>query len=280
VSRGSTSRSKGFDIQWSGDVAVVGAGIIGLAVAREILRRRPELTLTVLEKESAIAQHQTGHNSGVIHSGIYYKPGSFKAKACVAGSAELMRFCDERGIEYRRCGKVIVATDEEELPRLNDLYERGQANGCPGLRIIDAGELKEIEPHASGTRALLSPNTGIVDFRDVAAAYADDVTKSSGEIRTNHEVLGIRQSNTSTVLETTGGAIEATRVVTCGGLWSDRVAKLSGAPDEPRIVPFRGDYYILRHDRRHLVRSNIYPVPDPRFPFLGVHLTPRIDGQI
>jgi (S)-2-hydroxyglutarate dehydrogenase len=280
LSTKSRTRNNRFDIQWSGDVAVVGAGIVGLAVAREILRRRPELKLAVLEKEANIAQHQTGHNSGVIHSGIYYKPGSLKAKACVAGAALMMRFCDERGIHYQRCGKVIIATEEEELPRLQDLYERGQANGCPDLRLIDPGELKEIEPHATGIRALLSPNTGIVDYRQVAATYAEDIRKSSGDILTSHEVMDIRQGESATILETSEGAIEARRVVTCGGLWSDRVARMTGAPPEPRIVPFRGDYYILRHDRRHLVRSNIYPVPDPRFPFLGVHLTPRVDGDI
>jgi (S)-2-hydroxyglutarate dehydrogenase len=274
------ARRKRFDIEWSGDVAVVGAGIVGLAVARELLRRRPQTRLAVVEKEPEIAQHQTGHNSGVIHSGIYYKPGSFKAKACVAGSAKMMQFCEERDIPYRRCGKVIIATEPEELPRLYDLYERGQANGCPDLRIIELDEIRELEPHAAGIKALLSPNTGIVDYRKVAVAYADDVRKSSAQIFTNHEVIGIRRQSGTTILETTSGAVEAKSVITCGGLWADRVAQMTGAPADPRIVPFRGDYYVLRHDRRHLVRSNIYPVPDPRFPFLGVHLTPRMDGEI
>ncbi len=280
LGRGNQASDRTFDIAWSGDVAVVGAGIVGLAVAREILRRRPELKLAVLDKEADIAQHQTGHNSGVIHSGIYYKPGSFKAKACVAGAARMYRFCEEREIPHQRCGKVIIATEEDELPRLYDLFERGQANGCPDLRVIDAGELKELEPHAAGIKALLSPNTGIVDYRSVARAYAEDILKSSGEIRPGHEVRALHQRQDGTVLETTGGYIQAKRVVTCGGLWADRVARLTGAPAEPRIVPFRGDYYVLRHDRRHLVRSNIYPVPDPQFPFLGVHLTPRINGDI
>jgi (S)-2-hydroxyglutarate dehydrogenase len=269
-----------FDIQWSGDVVVVGAGIVGLAVARELLRRSPATRLAVLDKEAQIAQHQTGHNSGVIHSGIYYKPGSFKAKACVAGAAQMYQFCEERGIPFKRCGKVIIATEEDELPRLYDLFERGNANGCPDLRVIESDELREIEPHAAGIKALLSPNTGIVDYRQVAAAYAEDIRKSSGEIRLNHEVQALHRRPEGTVLETSGGLIRATRVITCGGLWSDRVARLTGASTEPRIVPFRGDYYVLRKDRRHLVRSNIYPVPDPAFPFLGVHLTPRIDGDI
>jgi (S)-2-hydroxyglutarate dehydrogenase len=282
VSSGGHGHGRGptFDIDWSGDVAVVGGGIVGLAVARELLRRRPFLKLTVLEKEPDIATHQTGHNSGVIHSGIYYKPGSLKAKACVAGSALLMRFCEERGIPYRRCGKVIVATDESELPRLLDLYERGMANACPDLRVIDGDELREIEPHVAGIAALLSPNTGIVNFGEVARAYADDVRGCRGEIRLRHEVRSIQVRNGSTLVSTTAGDVEARFVITCGGLHADRLARMTGAPPEPRIVPFRGDYYLLKPERHSLVRSNIYPVPDPRFPFLGVHLTPRIDGQI
>jgi (S)-2-hydroxyglutarate dehydrogenase len=274
---GNSSR---FDLAWSGDVAVVGGGIIGLAVARELLRRRPHVRLTVLEKEADIATHQTGHNSGVIHSGIYYKPGSLKARACVAGSAEMMRFCEERGIAYQRCGKVIVATDETELPRLYDLYERGTSNACPDLRVIGGDELRELEPHVAGVAALLSPNTGIVNYADVARAYAEDIRGCSGDIRVRHEVLSVSATRGTSRIETTGGAMEARFVITCGGLHADRLARMTGAPATPRIVPFRGDYYLLKPDRHHLVRSNIYPVPDPRFPFLGVHLTPRVDGQI
>jgi L-2-hydroxyglutarate oxidase LhgO len=262
------------------DIAIIGGGIVGLATARELLRRRPGRRLVVLEKERAIGRHQTGHNSGVIHSGIYYAPGSMKARACVAGAAELRRYCDERGIPYERCGKVIVALDAEELPRLEELHRRGVANGVPGLEMIGPERLREIEPHCAGVRALWSPNTGIVDFSRVAAAYADDVRAAGGEIRTRHEVTGIRRRGGITRLTTIGEDIEARLVVACAGLHADRVAELTGAPSVPRIVPFRGDYYVLRPERRYLARTLIYPVPNPAFPFLGVHTTKRMDGSV
>ena len=265
---------------WVGDIAVVGGGIVGLATARELLLRRPGTRLVVLEKEAAIGLHQTGHNSGVIHSGIYYAPGSLKAKACVAGAAQLMRYCDERGIPYQLCGKVIVATEASELPRLDELQRRGIANGVPGLRMVEAAELRELEPHVRGLRALWSPNTGIVDYRQVAAAYAEDIQEHGGQIRVGHGVTTIARRNGTTLLTTPHGEIEARHVIACAGLYSDRVAALTGAPRVPRIVPFRGDYYILNPARRDLVRSNIYPVPDPAFPFLGVHFTPRMNGDI
>jgi L-2-hydroxyglutarate oxidase LhgO len=265
---------------WSGDTVVIGAGIVGLAAAREILRRNPGQRLVVLEKEATIAGHQTGHNSGVIHSGIYYAPGSLKAKACVAGSAALMEYCDEHDIPYQLCGKVIVATDESEIPRLEALFERGQANGVPELRMIDAKELREVEPHVTGVRAILSPRTGIVDYTKVAESYANDVKIFGGQIFTGHEVVSIIRGATRTLVCTRHGDFEARRVISCAGVYSDRVAAMTGAPLEPRIVPFRGDYYILRPERRHLVRGNIYPVPDPRFPFLGVHFTPRMNGDL
>ncbi len=262
------------------DIAIVGGGIVGLATAREILRRKPGTRLVVLEKEAEIARHQTGHNSGVIHAGIYYAPGSMKAKLCVAGAAEMMRYCDEKGIPWRRCGKLIVATDESELPRLASLYERGQANGVPGLELVEQERVREIEPHVRAVRALWSPNTGIVDYGLVAKSYAEDIQEFGGEIRTRHEVLAFTRRNGRTLIESSGGTIEAARVITCAGIYSDRVAGLTGASREPRIVPFRGDYYILNPKRRDLVRTNIYPVPDPRFPFLGVHFTPRMNGDI
>jgi L-2-hydroxyglutarate oxidase LhgO len=265
---------------WSGDITIVGGGIVGLATAREMLRRRPGATLSVIEKEPSIGEHQTGHNSGVIHSGIYYTPGSLKARLCVAGAQEMMRYCDEKEIHWKRCGKVIVATHDAELPRLQALYERGMENGVPGLRMIEADELREREPYVRGVRALWSPNTAIVDYLRVALSFADDIREMGGEIRTNHEVLDIRRGADSTLLSTTGGDIEARLVITCAGLQADRVARMTGAPKEPRIVPFRGDYYILRPERRYLVNSNIYPVPDPRFPFLGVHFTPRMNGDV
>lgn len=262
------------------DVAIVGAGIVGLAAAREILRRRPGMRLVVLEKEPAIGRHQTGHNSGVIHSGIYYAPGSIKAKTCVAGARDLYRYCEERGIPFDRRGKVIVATDEAELPRLENLYQRGIANGVPALELIGPERLRDLEPHAVGIRALWSPNTGIVDFSQVAAAFAADVQAAGGDIRTGHGVTGFRRQPSGSVVQTTGGDVVARSVVACAGLYADRLAALSGAPPTPRIVPFRGDYYTLRPERRYLVRSLIYPVPDPAFPFLGVHFTRRLDGEV
>lgn len=267
-------------LEGTASIAIVGGGIVGLAAAREILRRRPGASLVLLEKEASIGQHQTGHNSGVIHSGIYYAPGSLKARLCVAGAAAMMRYCDENEIGWKRCGKVIVATRPEELPRLQALYERGQENQVPGLRMIEPDELREREPHVRGVRALWSPNTGIVDYLQVAHSYANDIREMGGEIRTSHEVTGIRRRNGRTLLTTSGGDIEASLVVACAGLYSDRVAQMTGNDEDPRIVPFRGDYYVLRPERRSLVRSNIYPVPDPRFPFLGVHFTPRMNGDV
>lgn len=262
------------------DIAIVGAGIVGLATARELLTRRPGLRVGVLDKEPAIAQHQTGHNSGVIHAGVYYAPGSLKARACVAGKAKLIRFCEEHRIPYELCGKVIVATEESELPRLHELYKRGQANGVPGLELIGPRRLRELEPHVEGIQALYSPTTGIVDFGRVAHAYADEVQARGGTILTGHEVTAITQRDGLRQLVTPVGTIEARVVITCAGVYADRVARLTGAPESPKIVPFRGDYYVLRPERAGMVRSLIYPVPDPRFPFLGVHFTRRIDGSV
>jgi (S)-2-hydroxyglutarate dehydrogenase len=265
---------------WTGDIAVVGGGIVGFAAARELLQRRPDARLVVLEKEHALGLHQTAHNSGVIHSGLYYAPGSVKAKTCVAGAAALMSYCEQRGIPFERCGKVIVARDVNELGRLEELYRRGTANGVPDLELIEPERLHELEPHVVGVRGLWSPNTGIVDFSRVAAAYADDVRATGGELRTGHGVTGIRKGPSTSLLTTTAGEVEARIVVTCAGLYADRLARLTGAAPSPRIVPFRGDYYVLRPDRRHLARNLIYPVPDPSFPFLGVHFTRRMNGEV
>lgn len=262
------------------DVAIIGGGIIGLASAMELLTRWPGLRLVVLEKEQRIAQHQSGHNSGVIHSGMYYNPGSLKARACVAGKSRLIRFCEEHAISYELCGKVIVATDSEELPRLENLYQRGLANGVTGLELIGPERLREIEPHVVGIKALWAPTTGIIDFARVTAKYAEIVIARGGTILTGHRVDGIERRDGSQHLVTPRGTIRTRYVVSCAGLHADRVARLTGAPDAPRIVPFRGDYYVLRPDRRDLVKSLIYPVPDPRFPFLGVHFTRRMDGDI
>jgi len=262
------------------DVAVIGAGIVGLAAARELLKRRPDASLIVLEKESFIGRHQTGHNSGVIHSGIYYAPGSVKAKACVAGSALIKRYCEDHGIAFEECGKVIVATNEDELPRLEALHQRGIENGVPGLERIGPERLKELEPNVVGIAALWSPKTGVINFGQVAASYAEEVKAAGGIISTSREVTGIRHKPSSVVLMTNLGDVEAKRVIACAGLYADRVAALTGAPRDPRIVPFRGDYYVLPPERRDLVRALIYPVPDPEFPFLGVHFTRRIDGEV
>lgn len=261
------------------DIAVVGGGIVGLAVARELLSRRPGARLVLLEKEAAVARHQTARSSGVVHSGIYYTPGSLKARTCVSGAAALARYCSERGIPLLRCGKVIVARDARELPRLEELHRRGVDNGVPGLELVGPERLREIEPHAAGVRALWSPQTGIVDFVRVSEALAADVRAASGVVRTGVEVTGIRPGAPA-VLRTTGGEVRASLVVACAGLQSDRVAAMAGGDRDPRIVPFRGDYWVLRPERRSLVRGLVYPVPDPAFPFLGVHFTLRPDGEV
>jgi len=262
------------------DVTIVGAGIVGLATARELLIRHPSLRLTVLEKEPVIAAHQSGHNSGVIHSGIYYAPGSLKAKLCVEGGRALKRFCEEHNIAYERCGKVIVATEPSELGRLDDLHKRGIANGVDGLEMVGPERLRELEPRAAGIRALYSPNTSIIDFSRVAAAYADEVRTKGGEILTGRTVTAIQTRPDGLVVETAAGEVTSRYLVTCGGLYSDRLAEMSGAERDPQIVPFRGDYYVLKPHRRELVRGLIYPVPDPALPFLGVHFTKRFDGAV
>lgn len=262
------------------DMAIIGAGIVGLATARALLQRYPRMRLVVLDKEPAIARHQTGRNSGVIHSGLYYKPGSLKARLCVQGAAAMYQYCAEHGIPVNRCGKVVVATTRDELPRLEALYQRGMANGVPGLDLIGPGQLRELEPHATGVQAIHSPNTGIVDYGQVAQSFASDIVALGGEILTGQEVHTITRIGGRVWLTTATSLVETRYLVSCAGVYADRVAHLSGAPREPRIVPFRGDYYILKSERRHLINALIYPVPDPAFPFLGVHSTLKIDGAI
>jgi L-2-hydroxyglutarate oxidase LhgO len=261
------------------DVAVVGGGIIGLAAAREILTRRPGTSLAVVEKERAIGGHQTGHNSGVIHSGIYYPPGSLKARLCTAGARLIYEFCESHGVPADRCGKLIVATSQSELPALNELYRRGTANGVPGLEMVGPAGIREHEPHCAGIQAIWSPATGIVDFSRVAQAMAGDVRQLGGVILTGRLVTGLAVGARGIRVRASGGGLTADRLLTCAGLHSDQVAGLSGAPADPRIVPFRGDYWQLRPGRRHLARNLIYPVPDSKFPFLGVHFTRRISDD-
>ncbi len=261
-------------------VGVVGGGIIGLAVARRIAETRPETTVTVLEKEHDVALHQTGRNSGVVHAGIYYAPGSLKARLCRRGGDLLRAYCSERGLPLRECGKLVVALDETELDRLRELERRGKANGVPGLRWVERDELRELEPHAAGIAGVFSPSTAITDYTAVSRALADDVRAASGEILLSAEVTAIRRSGTRARVETSHESFEFDRLVICAGLQSDRIARLAGDEREPRIVPFRGEYHRLRPDRSGLVRGLLYPVPDPAYPFLGVHFTNRVGGGV
>jgi 2-hydroxyglutarate dehydrogenase len=262
------------------DLAIVGGGIIGLAVAREMIRRNPAASVCVLEREAELGAHQSGHNSGVLHAGIYYTPGSLKAQLCVEGARELYRYCDERGIAHERSGKLIVATTASELPRLRELQRRGAANAVEGLRWIDRGEIPALEPHARGIAALHSPTTGIVDFPAVTHAYAGDVIELGGTVVTGCGVEAVRVAARALRLTHARGSTEARHAIFCAGAWADRLAVAAGAPRDPRIIPVRGAYLRLAPEHRHLVRSLIYPVPDPSLPFLGVHLTRHIDGEV
>jgi (S)-2-hydroxyglutarate dehydrogenase len=263
------------------DVVIVGGGIVGIAAAREILIRQPGVALAVLDKEPSVGRHQTGHNSGVIHSGIYYPPGSLKARLCTRGARLMYQFCESHGVKADSCGKLIVATEERELPTLDELHRRGTANGVQGLEMVGPAGIREFEPHCTGIRAIWSPTTGIVDFSEVVAAMAGEVVDLGGVILTGRLVVGLAEGAGTVRVRTRHEEFTAARVLTCAGLHSDRVAGLSGAPPEPQIVPFRGDYWQLRPERRHLARNLIYPVPDPEFPFLGVHFTRRIgDGAV
>ena len=261
------------------DIAIVGGGIVGLATARALRERLPGARLVILEKEPRLASHQTGHNSGVIHSGIYYKPGSHKAKLCVEGKTLMYQFCEKHGIRVERCGKVIVATSETELPRLMTLYERGIANGMP-VELLEPARLRDFEPHARALRAIHSPSTAIVDYGEVADAIARELRTAGVAIETGACVTAIARTGAGLELATPRLTVRAQRLVNCAGLYSDVVARLAGARTEVRIIPFRGEYYMLRPERRSLVRGLIYPVPDPEFPFLGVHLTRTVHGDV
>ena len=261
------------------DVAVIGAGIVGLATAMKLVGRDPCLRVAVVDKETGPARHQTGHNSGVIHSGLYYRPGSLKARTCLDGARQLREFCLEHGVPFEMCGKVVVATEPDEIPRLQELHRRGLANGVPGLRLLNSDQLREIEPNVTGLEALHVESTGIIDFSRVAQAYAEEFQQRGGTMLFNHAVRAISMTAATIYLHTSQGTIGADGLINCGGLYSDRLACLAGLQPPCRIVPFRGEYYALKATSAHLVNHLIYPVPDPRFPFLGVHFTRLLDGR-
>jgi (S)-2-hydroxyglutarate dehydrogenase len=262
------------------DIAVVGGGILGLATARELKRRDPRRSLVLLEREPRLAAHQTSHNSGVIHAGIYYRAGSLKAQLCVAGARDLYRYCDERGVHYERRGKLIVASTRDEIPRLDALHERATANEVPGLRWLSAEQLRELEPHCVGAAALHSASTGVVDFAAVANAIADELRAADVPVISGCEVTGVRERARHLEVRHPKGATAARFAVFCAGAWSDVLAERAGAPRDPRIVRFLGRYLYLRPESARMVRSLIYPVPDPSLPFLGVHLTRHVDGRV
>jgi len=262
------------------DAIIIGGGIVGLATGLALLRGSPGRSVVVLEKEEALAAHQTGRNSGVIHAGLYYKPGSLKALLCARGRTLLARFCEEQGVAFERCGKVVVATRDDEVPRLEELERRGRATGLPGVKRIDRDELHDREPHAAAVAALFVAETGIVDYREVLRAMAREITHLGGEVRTAARAIAIERRASTVVVASTAGDVEGRVLVGCAGLGSDRIARMAGLNPGVAIVPFRGEYWMLAPDRAHLVKNLIYPVPDPAFPFLGVHFTRRIGGGI
>jgi L-2-hydroxyglutarate oxidase len=262
------------------DAVIVGGGIVGLATAFQLLEARPQTKLLLLEKESALAKHQTGNNSGVLHSGLYYKPGSDKAKLSVSGLQQMVAFCRNHGVAHEQCGKIVVATSQDELPRLESLWQRGNANGLQGLRKLIPEQIREIEPHAAGLAAIHVPQEGIVDYRAVSEKLGELIRKNGGEIRLNARVSKLIPAANGWTVETTAGEFHARVVITCGGLHADRLVRASGRKPRAKIVPFRGEYFKIKPQRQHLVRNLIYPVPDPNFPFLGVHFTRLIHGGI
>lgn len=261
------------------NIIIIGAGIVGLASAYQILAQKKTTKLLLLEKENAAAKHQTGNNSGVIHSGIYYKPGSLKAKNCLHGYNLLLDFCERYNIKYEICGKLIVAVDEKELPRLENLYQRGLQNNLAGLKKLNASQLKEYEPHVNGIAGIFVPQTGIIDFVDVANQLKNLITEMGGEIHLNEKVVDINLNNHISV-RTNKDVYKCSALINCAGLYSDKIAALTESNLDVKIIPFRGEYYKLKKEKQSLVKSLIYPVPDPEFPFLGVHFTRMIDGSV
>jgi len=263
------------------DVLIIGGGIVGLATALRLKQQRPNLSVVLLEKEPAVARHQTGHNSGVIHSGLYYKPGSLKATNCIRGYRMLLDFCDQEGVPYELCGKLVVATKQEEIPQLNTLHERGQLNGLGGLRMLTLAEIREIEPHVNGVAGMFVPQTGIIDYKQVCEKLAEKFQALGGDLRLGERVEQVTPGTSLSIVVTTKGRYETRLVVNCAGLYSDKIAQLTqpGGVDL-RIVPFRGEYYKIKPQKHYLVRNLIYPVPDPNFPFLGVHFTRMIHGGV
>jgi (S)-2-hydroxyglutarate dehydrogenase len=262
------------------DLLIIGAGIVGLATALEVTSRFPQMRIIIVDKEARVAAHQTGHNSGVIHSGLYYKTGSLKARNCVAGAASMKRFCQEHGVVFEECGKLVVATTPEEVLRLEDLHRRGTANRVPGLRMLQREQFREIEPHCAGICALQVPSTGIVDYTIVAQKYAELIQRAGGELVLGAKVVALREDGGTNIVETRAGTFRARYVINCAGLYSDTITRMAGVQTNLEIIPFRGEYYEVRPERRNLVKALIYPVPDPRFPFLGVHFTRRVNGSV
>ena len=262
------------------DALIVGGGLIGLSTAMHLVESRPELAVGIVEKEAALTQHQSGHNSGVLHAGIYYQPGSLKARFCVEGNRALAAFCDRYNLPLRRCGKVIVAQDSESVARLDLLHQRGTENGVPGLRVVGREELRELEPNVAGLKALYAPNSAIVDYPSIGARYGENFRFAGGQILTGTQFLQAETTAGRTRVLTNNGEFDVRIVINCAGLQSDRIARIMGADPELQIIPFRGEYYLLKSDRRDIVNGLVYPVPDPALPFLDVHLTPRVNGEV
>ncbi len=265
---------------YSFDVCIIGAGIVGLATALALSQKHPSLKIAIIDKEKQVASHQTGHNSGVVHAGIYYKPGSLKAKLCTEGVSKMQAFCKAHSLPYERCGKVIVATNEQELPALDKLFDRGSQNGVPGIRRIDQAELRTIEPNAAGIAAIHSPNTAIVNYRLISEAMAEDLRSRKVTFLLGQALTAVEEKEVGLELVTTEGRWQTGFLINCAGLYSDKVLEMMGMQAQVKIIPFRGEYYLLKPEKRDLVKGLIYPVPDPAFPFLGVHLTKMVSGDV